>query len=147
MVLCIVSRAIACSKKYLLLRKMWVGVILSKREMFSKKCMMKGYHPHHHPSGMIRDSLVWEGLRCWLSRVRCEHEGLYPRLRTGLSSFITSTHDKYNQSRLYGQSLNLNSHGPNPRIMTAGEHREDKEGECFVLVWAWWWPCSFRYNH
>jgi hypothetical protein len=71
MVLCIVSRAIACSKEYLLLRKMWVGVILSKIEMFSKKCMMKGYHPHHYPSGMIRDSLVWEGLRCWLSRVRC----------------------------------------------------------------------------
>jgi hypothetical protein len=23
----------------------------------------------------------------------------------------------------------LNLHGPNPRIMTAGEHREDKEGE------------------
>jgi hypothetical protein len=29
---------------------------------------------------------------------------------------------------------NLNLHGPNPRIMTAREHREDKEGECFVLV-------------
>jgi hypothetical protein len=82
----------------------------------------------------------------WLSRVRCEHEGLSPRLRTSLSSFITCTHDKYNHSRLYGHSLNLNLHGPNPRIMIAGEHREDKEGECFVLVWAWWWPCSFRYN-
>jgi hypothetical protein len=33
-----------------------------------------------------------------------------------------------------------------PRVMMAGEHRADKEGECFVLVWAWWWPCSFRYN-
>jgi hypothetical protein len=28
----------------------------------------------------------------------------------------------------------------------AGEHREDKEGEWFVLVWAWMWPCSFRFN-
>jgi hypothetical protein len=28
------------------------------------------------------------------------------------------------------QSLNLNSYGPN--LMKAGEHREDKEGECFV---------------
>jgi hypothetical protein len=26
----------------------------------------------------------------------------------------------------------LNSYGPNPRVMKAGEHREDKEGECFV---------------
>jgi hypothetical protein len=42
------------------------------------------------------------------------------------------THDKYNHSRLYGQSLNLNSYGPNPRVIKAGEHREDKEGECFV---------------
>jgi hypothetical protein len=49
-----------------------------------------------------------------------------------LSSFTTCTHDKYNHSRLYGQSLNLNLYGPNPRVMMAGEHREDKEGECFV---------------
>jgi hypothetical protein len=73
-----------------------------------------------------------EGLRCWLSRVRCEHEGLSPCLRIGLSSFTTCTHDKYNHLRLYGQSLNQNLHGPNPRIKTNGEHREDKEGECFV---------------
>jgi hypothetical protein len=37
--------------------------------------------------------------------------------------------------RLYGQSLNLNLHGPNPRIMMAGEHQEDKQGECFVRFW------------
>jgi hypothetical protein len=30
------------------------------------------------------------------------------------------------------QSLNLNSYGSNPKVMKAGEHREDKEGECFV---------------
>jgi hypothetical protein len=30
------------------------------------------------------------------------------------------------------QSLNLNSYGPNPRLMMDGEHQEDKEGECFV---------------
>jgi hypothetical protein len=53
-------------------------------------------------------------------------------IRTGLSSFTTCTHDKYNHSRLYGKSLNLNSYGPNPRVMMAGEHQEDKEGECFV---------------
>jgi hypothetical protein len=54
------------------------------------------------------------------------------RLRTGLSSLLTYTLIKYNHSRLYGQSLDLNLYGLNPRIMTAGEHREDKEGECFV---------------
>jgi hypothetical protein len=69
-----------------------------------------------------------------------------PRIRTDLSSFTTCTHDKYNHSRLYVQSLNMNLHGPYPRIMVVGVHREDKEGECFVLVWAWRWPCSFRYN-
>jgi hypothetical protein len=54
------------------------------------------------------------------------------RLRTSLSSLLTYTLIKYNHSRLYGQSLDLNLHGPNPRIMMAGEHRDDKEGECFV---------------
>ena len=54
------------------------------------------------------------------------------RLRTGLSSLLTYTLIKYNHSRLYGLSLNLNLYGPNPRVMMAGEHREDKEGECFV---------------
>jgi hypothetical protein len=54
------------------------------------------------------------------------------RLRTGLSSPLTYTFIKYNHSRLYGRSLNLNLYGPNPRVMMAGEHQEDKEGECFV---------------
>jgi hypothetical protein len=34
---------------------------------------------------------------------------------------------------VYGQSLKLNLYGQNPRVMLAGEHWEDKEGECFVL--------------
>jgi hypothetical protein len=54
------------------------------------------------------------------------------RLRTDLSSLLTYTLIKYNHSRLYGQSLNLNLYGLNPRVMMVGEHREDKEGECFV---------------
>jgi hypothetical protein len=54
------------------------------------------------------------------------------RLRTGLSSLLTYTLIKYNHLRLYGQSLNLNLYDPNPRVMMAGEHREDKEGEYFV---------------
>jgi hypothetical protein len=57
---------------------------------------------------------------------------LSPHIRIGLLYFTTCTHDKYNHSRLYGQSLNLNSYGPNPRVMKAREHQEDKEGECFV---------------
>jgi hypothetical protein len=56
-----------------------------------------------------------------------------PYLRTDLSSFTICTHDKYNHSKLYGQSLDLNLHGPNPRIMMAGEHWEDKERN--VLSW------------
>jgi hypothetical protein len=57
---------------------------------------------------------------------------IVPSHKDSLSSFTTCTHDKYNHSRLYGQSLDLNSYGPTPRVMMAGEHREDKEGECFV---------------
>jgi hypothetical protein len=37
-------------------------------------------------------------------------------------------------------------HDLHPRVMVAREHREDNEGECFVLVWALRWPYSFRYN-
>jgi hypothetical protein len=54
------------------------------------------------------------------------------RLRIGLSLLLTYTIIKYNDSRLYGWLLNLNLYGPNSRVMTAGEHREDKEGEYFV---------------
>jgi hypothetical protein len=68
------------------------------------------------------------------------------RIRTGLSFFTACTLIKYNHSRLYGQSLDPNLHGLQPRVIVAGEHWEDKEGESFVLVWAWRWPCSFRYN-
>jgi hypothetical protein len=44
------------------------------------------------------------------------------RLRTGLSSLLTYTLIKYNHLRLYGQSLNLNLYGPNPRVMMTREH-------------------------
>jgi hypothetical protein len=54
------------------------------------------------------------------------------RLRTSLSSVLTYTLIKYDHSRLYGWSLNLNLYGPNPRVMMAGEHWDDKEGQCFV---------------
>jgi hypothetical protein len=48
----------------------------------------------------------------------------HPPLHVLLSS--TTTRD-------CGQSLNLNLHGLNPRVMVVGEHREDKEGN--VLSW------------
>jgi hypothetical protein len=71
----------------------------------------------------------------------------YPsRIRTGMPFFTAYTLIKYNHSRPYGQSLDPNLHGRHPRVMLAREHREDKEGESFVLVWAWRWPCSFWYN-
>jgi hypothetical protein len=111
------------------LRQWWIS---KERNVFNK-VYDEGYSPlspiEWDDQGLLD---LGEGLRCWLSRVRCEHEGSSPHIRTGLSSFTTCTHDKYNHSRLYGQSLNLNLYGPNPRVMMAGEHREDKEGECFV---------------
>jgi hypothetical protein len=50
-------------------------------------------------------------------------------IRTGLLSFTTCTHKKYNHSRLYRQSLDLNLHGLHPMVMVAREHRKDKEEE------------------
>jgi hypothetical protein len=50
-------------------------------------------------------------------------------IRTGLLSFTTYTLNKYSHSRLYGQSLDLNLHGPNLRVMVDGEHWKDKEGD------------------
>jgi hypothetical protein len=61
------------------------------------------------------------------------------RIRTDLSYFTACTLIKYNHFRLYGQSLDPNLHGLHPRVMVAGEHREDNEREYFVLVWAWRW--------
>jgi hypothetical protein len=54
-------------------------------------------------------------------------------IRTGLTSFIICTHHKYNYSRLYWQSLDLNLHGLQSRVIVVGEHRKDNEGE--VLSW------------
>jgi hypothetical protein len=123
-VLCIVSRVIAWIKEYLLGTKMWVeAMVFKKKEKCFQKVYDEGYSPLS-PTEWDAQGLpgLGKGLRCWLSRVRCEHEGLSPHLRTVLSSFTTCTHDKYNHSRLYGQSLNLNLHGPNPRIMMTREH-------------------------
>jgi hypothetical protein len=51
------------------------------------------------------------------------------RIRTSLSSLLTYTLIKYNHSGLYGQSLDPNLHGLCPRVMVAGEHQKDNEGE------------------
>jgi hypothetical protein len=119
----------------------------SKKRNVFKEVYDEGYSPLSPTEWDDQELLsLGEGLRCWLSRVRCEHEGSSPHIRTSLSSFTTCTHDKYNHSRLYGQSLNLSLYGPNPRVMMAGVHREDKGRGMFCPVWAWWWPDSFRYN-
>jgi hypothetical protein len=52
-------------------------------------------------------------------------------LRTSLPSVLMYTLIKYNHLRLYGQSLDPNLHGMCPRVMMAGEHREDKGGGMF----------------
>jgi hypothetical protein len=48
------------------------------------------------------------------------------RIRTDLSFFIVCILIKYNHSILYGQLLDPNLYGLYPRVMVAGEHREDK---------------------
>jgi hypothetical protein len=55
-----VRREIARINIYLLDTKcgMGKGQCVSLNEVFKKKCAMKGIHPHHLVSGMIRDSLV-----------------------------------------------------------------------------------------
>jgi hypothetical protein len=49
---------IAYIKEYLLGTKMWIEAMVFQKENDFKKCMMKGIHPYHQLSGMIRDSLV-----------------------------------------------------------------------------------------
>jgi hypothetical protein len=76
-VLCIVSRVIACIKEYLLGTKMWVDAMV----FVKKKCFQRVYDEGYSPlSPTERDDQglpgLGEGLRCWLSQVRCEHEGL-----------------------------------------------------------------------
>jgi hypothetical protein len=57
-----VRREIARIKEYLLSTKCgmrkWVVFLKKKRNNVLKKCMMKGNHPYHLLSGIIRDSLV-----------------------------------------------------------------------------------------
>jgi hypothetical protein len=73
-----------------------------------------------------------EGLRWWLSWVRCEHEGssLSPKDRFVITPYLYS-YQVQSLKTVWAVAWS-NFHGPNPRIMTAGEHREDKEGGCFV---------------
>jgi hypothetical protein len=92
----------ACIKEYLLCTKcgLMKMVFFLKRKMFSN-VYDEGYSslsPFEWDSQGLPG--LGEGLRCWRSRVMCEPEGLSPHIRTGLSSFTTCTHDKYNHSRL-----------------------------------------------
>jgi hypothetical protein len=59
--ICIVSREIARINLYLLIQNVdWEkGQYVSLNKVsFKKGCVMKGIHPHHLGSKMIRDSLV-----------------------------------------------------------------------------------------
>jgi hypothetical protein len=95
-------------------------------------------------SGMIKDSLIWGGPQGdGSAELGVSMEDCPSRIRTGLSSFTSYTLKKYNHSRLYGQSLDLNLHNLHPRVMVAWEHQKDKEGNNFALVWARRWSCSF----
>jgi hypothetical protein len=51
-----------------------------------------------------------------------------------LSSFTTYTHIKYKHSRLYGQSLDLNSHGLHPRVI-GGWGAPEGQGGGIILSW------------
>jgi hypothetical protein len=54
-----VRREIACIKEYLLSTNVdEKRVVFLLSDVFKKKCMMKGIHPYHLLSGIIRDSLV-----------------------------------------------------------------------------------------
>jgi hypothetical protein len=55
-----VIREIARIEEHLLSTKCGLkkGVVFLKRNNVFKKCMMKGIHPYHLLSGIIRDSLV-----------------------------------------------------------------------------------------
>ena len=55
------------------------------------------------------------------------------RIRIGLSPFTIGTLTKYNLSRLYGHSLNMNLHSPNPRLWWLGSTERTRRGN--VLSW------------
>jgi hypothetical protein len=58
-VFCMVRREIACIKEYLLSTNVdEKRVVFLLSDVFKKKCMMKGIHPYHLLSEIIRDSLV-----------------------------------------------------------------------------------------
>jgi hypothetical protein len=48
----------AYMKEYLFGTESGLGQWVFKKRNVFKKCMMKGIHPYHQLSGMIRDSLV-----------------------------------------------------------------------------------------
>jgi hypothetical protein len=48
----------ASVKEYLLAQNTWVGAMVFQKRNVLKKGMMKGIHPYHQLSGMVRDSLV-----------------------------------------------------------------------------------------
>jgi hypothetical protein len=116
-----------------------------KRKYFFKMDMMKGYHPYHFWAGWSGTPWFGRAIRCLLSWVRCEHEGL--SLSHKDRFVITPYLYSYRIRTWFGKSLDSNLHDLHPRVMVAGEHQKDKEGNNFVLVWARRWPYSFWYNY
>jgi hypothetical protein len=57
---CESSDSLALKNTLLLQKRVGYGNDFKREIFFFKMCMMKGYHPYHHLSGMLRDSLVWE---------------------------------------------------------------------------------------
>jgi hypothetical protein len=88
-----------------------------RKKMFFKMDMMKGCHPYHLWARWSGTPWFGTTLRWWLIWVRCEHEGLSLSPKDRLSSLLIYTLIKYNHSRLYGQSLDLNLYGLYPRVM------------------------------
>jgi hypothetical protein len=72
----------------------------SKENVFQNE-YDEGLSPLPPLSGMIRDSLDWDGLKVMAQPSLDEHEGMPSHIRTDLSSLLTYTLIKYNHSRLY----------------------------------------------
>jgi hypothetical protein len=86
-------------------------------------------------------------LRWWLSRVRCEHEGLFLSYKDRFVILhYMYTYQVQPLETVWTVAWSELSRSA-PKGYDGGEHLEDKEGECFVLVWAWRWPYSFWYNN
>jgi hypothetical protein len=89
--------------------------------------------------------LGW-ALRCWLSQVRCEHEGLSRSYKDRFVILHYLYLNKYNHSRLYGNHLIWTCTVWTLRLWWLASTRRTRRGINFIIVWARRWPCSFHNN-